>query len=87
MAHRASHFVLPRQPEYLGQQPTLEQLAGTVLVCAPVEVLDSWEELTASCMVASSDGSFAGSQEEGMVGVKGSNLVGVIELTVGSWLH
>ena len=66
-----SHFVLPRQPEFLGQQPTLEQLAGTVLVCAPVEVLDSWEELAVCCAVVSSDGSFAGSHEEGMVSVNG----------------
>ena len=65
----------------------LEQLAGTVLVCAPIEVLDSWEELVACCMAASSDGSFAGSHEEGMVGMKGGNLVGVIELAVSSWLH
>ena len=39
----------------------LEQLAGTVLVCTPIEVLDSWEELAACCVAASSDGSFAGS--------------------------
>ena len=58
-----------------------------VLVCAPLEVLDSWEELTACCTAVSSDGSFAGSHEEQMVGVKGGNLMGVIELAVGSWLH